>query len=399
MQSKRRRSITIGLLSAAVALSGGAWWLSSQGDRRARGATQSPEPGAPGAAPEDPAAATSQGERPKVDVVFVLDTTGSMGGLLEGAKRKIWAIANQVASGQPRPDVRFGLVGYRDHGDDYVTRVHALTEDMDEIYGHLVGFRAEGGGDTPEHVNQALADALRKMQWRDGDKVLRQIFLVGDAPPHEGLDGLGSEALAKEARTKAIVINAVRCGSSPATERSWTRLAQLSDGAYSSIRQDGAMVAFATAYDDKLAELNDELSRTLMTAGPAHKRKAARRRARLNRAMSPSAKADSAKWRTKTGHLDSADLLTQLEKGKKLAAYAAAELPQELAGRSHKEQRKIVEGLKRKRRALKQAIAKLSKQRDAEIAKKRRAAKRDKSFDDTINEALETQGARVGIAY
>ena len=58
---------------------------------------------------------------PKVDVVFVLDTTGSMGGLIEGAKLKIWSIANSIVGGEPTPDLRVGLVGYRDVGDEYVT--------------------------------------------------------------------------------------------------------------------------------------------------------------------------------------------------------------------------------------------------------------------------------------
>src|SRR3954470_8792571 len=101
--------------------------------------------------------------KPKVEVVFCLDTTGSMGGLIEGAKQKIWAICNQVASGKPTPDLRVGLVAYRDRGDAYVTRVIDLTDDLDDIHKQLMGFRAEGGGDEPESVNQALDDAVHKV--------------------------------------------------------------------------------------------------------------------------------------------------------------------------------------------------------------------------------------------
>ncbi|HVN39266.1 MAG TPA: VWA domain-containing protein [Myxococcota bacterium] len=75
--------------------------------------------------------------RPRIEVAFVLDTTGSMSGLIGGAKRKIWQIANQLASGKPTPDVRIGLVAYRDRGDDYVTRVRDLTRDLDAIYAEL----------------------------------------------------------------------------------------------------------------------------------------------------------------------------------------------------------------------------------------------------------------------
>src|SRR5689334_14875022 len=73
---------------------------------------------------------------PQVEVVFCLDTTGSMGGLIAGAKQKIWAICNQIAGGKPSPDLKVGLVAYRDRGDEYITKVFDLTEDLDAIHGH-----------------------------------------------------------------------------------------------------------------------------------------------------------------------------------------------------------------------------------------------------------------------
>src|SRR5687768_6846052 len=83
------------------------------------------------AAPARPAVA------PRVEVAFVLDTTGSMGGLIEGAKRRIWSIARRIGEGTPRPDLRIALVAYRDVGDAYVTRVHTFSGDMDEVYASL----------------------------------------------------------------------------------------------------------------------------------------------------------------------------------------------------------------------------------------------------------------------
>src|SRR5436190_22919062 len=84
---------------------------------------------------------------PRIEVAFVLDTTGSMGGLIEGAKRRIWSIARRIGEGRPRPDLRIALVAYRDLGDAYVTRTYDFTRDMDEVSAHLAEFRAEGGGD------------------------------------------------------------------------------------------------------------------------------------------------------------------------------------------------------------------------------------------------------------
>src|SRR5262249_56833670 len=95
-------------------------------------------------------------------MVFALDTTGSMGGLIEGAKQRIWGIVNEVMQSNERPNVRVGLVAYRDRGDRYITEVLPVTDNLDAVYTALMDYRAEGGGDTPEDVRRALADAVRK---------------------------------------------------------------------------------------------------------------------------------------------------------------------------------------------------------------------------------------------
>ncbi len=84
--------------------------------------------------------------KPTVEVAFVLDTTGSMGGLLEGAKRKIWSIATSVVDTNPDADIRIGLVAYRDIGDEYVTKTFDLTTDIQDIYANLLELKARGGG-------------------------------------------------------------------------------------------------------------------------------------------------------------------------------------------------------------------------------------------------------------
>ena len=153
-------------------------------------------------------------KKPQVEVVFCLDTTGSMGGLIEAAKQKIWAISNQVASGKPSPELKVGLVAYRDKGDAYVTKVSDLSSDLDAVYATLKTFQAQGGGDTPEHVNQALFDAVNKIKWSTDKKTLRIIFLVGDAPAHmDYKDDVKYPETCKEACKKGIIINTVQCGS------------------------------------------------------------------------------------------------------------------------------------------------------------------------------------------
>ena len=135
-------------------------------------------PETPQPPPQPPA-----GDVKTLEMVFVLDTTGSMGGLIEGAKQRIWGIINEVMQTPAHPNVRVGLVAYRDHGDQYVTQVLPLTNDLDKVYTTLMEYRADGGGDGPEDVRQALADGVNRAGWsRPSADTAQIVFLVGDAP-------------------------------------------------------------------------------------------------------------------------------------------------------------------------------------------------------------------------
>jgi Mg-chelatase subunit ChlD len=131
-----------------------------------------------------PPIAAVAGEQSRIEVVFVLDTTGSMGGLIQAAKEKIWSIATTMTSAQSAPEIRMGLVAYRDRGDDYVSRVVDLSSDLDTMYATLMDLQANGGGDGPESVNQALHDAVHRISWSQDDNTYKVVFLIGDAPPH-----------------------------------------------------------------------------------------------------------------------------------------------------------------------------------------------------------------------
>src|SRR5438309_4223645 len=212
--------------------------------------------------------ATANETKPRIEVCFVLDTTGSMGGLIEGAKQKIWSIANEMISAKPTPELKLGLIGYRDRGDEYVVKSFQLTDDIDSIYSHLRDFKAEGGGDEPESVNEALAEAIEKMPWSQDRKVLKIIFLVGDAPPHmDYADGPKYPQVCKEAMKKDIIINTVQCGNLPETTPVWKEIAEKSEGSYAAIAQSGNMTAIATPMDAELSELNRKVGTTLLAYG------------------------------------------------------------------------------------------------------------------------------------
>ncbi|MFN8612683.1 MAG: VWA domain-containing protein [Vulcanimicrobiota bacterium] len=145
---------------------------------------------------------------PRIDVVFAIDATGSMGDEIEVVKSKVSKMMNEIQSGNPKPDVRFGLVAYRDHGDAYLTKVYPLTSAVETIQTSLTQIEAGGGGDTPEAVAEGLNSAVNEMNW-DGDaNTTRMIFLIGDAGPHSQDD---FRKPVQDARAKGIKINTWGC--------------------------------------------------------------------------------------------------------------------------------------------------------------------------------------------
>src|SRR5688572_26119500 len=111
---------------------------------------------------EDPGIAPVElrSDGPTMEMVFVLDTTGSMGGLLSGAKQRIWGIINEVMQSSSLSSVKVGLVAYRDRNDHYITQILPLTEDLDKVYSTLMDYEAAGGGDEAENVRRALAEGV-----------------------------------------------------------------------------------------------------------------------------------------------------------------------------------------------------------------------------------------------
>ncbi len=117
-----------------------------------------------------------------VDIAVVLDTTGSMQNQIDRLKTTLQAIHLQLTQLGSKPDVRFALVAYRDRGDDYVTRVTPFTSDVKAFQRELNRIEANGGGDTPEDLQEALAKAMGELKWREDG--LRIGFVVADAVPH-----------------------------------------------------------------------------------------------------------------------------------------------------------------------------------------------------------------------
>ena len=316
-----------------------------------------------------------------VDVVFAIDTTGSMGGLIKGAKETVWSIATRVKQIDPQADVRIGLVAYRDIGDDYVTKDFPLSSDLDQVFANLSGLKADGGNDIPEDVDAGLYDAVHKMPWRANAK--KMIFVVGDAPPATRGDVPSYEVTAREAAGMQISVNAIRAGWDVSTQTTFSQMAMLGNGEFSTISQDGGVQQVATPYDAKMAELSRAVDATAVIIGDDGVRAGYAQKMEAGSAAPPAAMADRATFYGSKGR-DKADIVGT---GAAIETIAPSALPADLRGMTKEGLRTELDHRGATRKAAQQEIERLSKQREEYL--KTNAKDSDTAFDAKVKKTVE----------
>lgn len=348
-------------------------------------------------------------QKPVVDVVFVLDTTGSMSGLIQTAKEKIWSIASTMAAAQPTPEIRIGLVAYRDKGDVYVTKTVDLSADLDSVYATLMDFQAGGGGDGPESVNKALHDAVYNMSWSKADQAYQVVFLVGDAPPHMDYNEMRYPEIIAAALEKGIVVNTIQCGEMSATIEPWTQIARLGGGNYFQVEQAGGAVAYTTPFDEEIAELSAKLDGTRLYYGDDEARQEMENKVAATEKLHASASVASRARRAafnvgeagRTNRLGEAELVDAVVSGDvELEELDADELPAALKPMAPAEQKAFVQELAKERADLQERIVGLAGKRDEFISKKvEEAGGFADSLDQRLYETVRDQAREVGLEY
>lgn len=346
----------------------------------------------------------------RIEVVFVLDTTSSMSGLIQAAKEKIWSIASTMTSAQENPDIKMGLVAFHDRGDSYITRVYDLSDDLDSMYANLMDFKVQGGGDGPESVNQALYDAIHKVSWSQEANVYKVAFLVGDAPPHMDYpDDVKYPVTLAAAKRKGIVVNTIQSGQHQYTRPAWQEIAALGHGDYFQVENSGNAVAVATPFDEKLSKLATDLEDTRLYYGDEETKKAQQRKLdasqKLREELSTEALARRSEYNVtasgKKNFLGESELVDAITSGRvELDEIEVKDLPASIQAMAPAKQMEIITEQAQRRDQLKQEIRELSESRNRFIKEKVAAGGgADDTLDEKIYRAVKDQAASVGLTY
>jgi hypothetical protein len=344
-----------------------------------------------------------------IDVAICLDTSGSMNGLIESAKVKLWTIVNDLAKIQPAPTLRVALYQY---GFDplgpatgWVRQELELSQDLDEVYKKLNALRTNGGTELVARVSQA---ALNDLKWSDDPNALRMVFVCGNEAADQDKENT-LQSIAEIAKKKGVFVNTIFCGPSASHEVAlWREFAVMAGGNYSNIDQNLAarQPHIKTPHDEQLLKLNDKLNGTYVVYGG--KDGAARQENQVaqdaNAAKaSPTVAVD--RLSVKNGALyrcDTWDLVDRMKNDPKFDIKSVKEedLCEELKKVKPEEREAYIKKKAAEREAIRKEIDDLNAKRSAYIAeevKKLPKNQGDKAFDEALKGAIREQANKKGI--
>ena len=340
-----------------------------------------------------------------IDVVLCLDVSGSMNGLIDSAKNKLWDIVNELAKVKPAPNLRVALYSYGHSNYDakagWVKKDVDLTGDLDLLYQKLFALTINGG---TEYVTRVTRDAVRDLQWSTDKNALKLVFVCGNEPASQDPVVKLKEA-AEFAISKDVVINSIYCGNPDDSDaRSWREFASLCGGRFAAIDQNRSNVAIVTPVDKQLAELGVKLNATYVCYGKQGKMKAENQKAQTENAGKQSASVAASRTLSQAGGLYKSgdwDLVDKLKAEPKLdiTKIPEDELSDEMRKLKPAERVIYVKDMTAKRESLQKEIVDLQAKRQAFIATemKRNPNPAAQAFDSAIREALRVQAEARGI--
>ena len=342
------------------------------------------------------------GMRARIDIVFCIDCSGSMGGVIETAKQKIWGIVNQIARAKPSPILRIGLIGYGDGARQF--RKFPLSDDLDEVYQHLMTFRDQGWSD--EYVGLLVHKATTEMSWaQQGSHQLNVIYVVGNETARQGPPQFDYAKTTPRAMNHEIWVNAIYCGSSGG-EETWREMARLGHGEYLHIAGDGGGITIPTPYDKTLDALNVALNKTYLPFGRQGLMRSRNQARQDSNAKAVGGLANSASRAMAKSSMQynnrGWDLVdAQREKDFKLSEVKKEALPPAMQKMNPTQQRAFIAQNARQRSAVQVKIRKLSEQREAYIRVqiKKRGLNQTNALDDAIRRSVVGQATKRGYKF
>lgn len=375
-----------------------------------------PAPGTPPARPAPPYSAPAPVPRtdvapiakaepgqPVIQIAVLLDTSGSMGGLLDQARSQLWNIVNRFSHAKRNgvaPQLQIALYAYgnTDPGANRseIRQVLPFTTDLDLLSEHLFALSTSGGD---EHCGEVIRDATTQLAWSREPDAMRLIFIAGNESFTQG--PVDFEDAVKAARERGITVNTLHCGGyEEGISGKWKDAAVLADGSYLNIDHNQRVVEIPAPQDEEIARLGVELNRTYVAYGAngraAQGRQAAQDRNSLGVSIANMVSRSVAK---SSGYYsnESWDLVDAAKKNQvDVASVPAEDLPEPMRGLDAAGRKAWLEAREQERANLQQRIQALNAERQKFLAeaRKQQAGQETNTLEGAIGQVVQREAKK-----
>jgi hypothetical protein len=390
---RTRRLALLSLFAAACCLT----WSVAADDKK---------PAEPPAVSKDAKEEEPKAAQPKIQLAILLDTSGSMEGLINQARTQLWQIVNELAKakkGEATPDLTVALYEYGkatlNGQEGFIRLIVPLTDDLDKISNELFALTTNGG---EEYCGWVIERATAELAWSKSTDDLKLMYVAGNEPFTQGkVDPYKS---CEEAIKRGITVNTIFCGNlNEGINTGWQKGAQLADGSFISIDQNRAVAAISAPQDGELAKLSQQLNKTYVFYGTAERRKEREalqdRQDKLAASAAPGAGAQRAlaKGNKEVYRNSDYDLVDALDEKKvKLEDMKDEDLPEEIRGKKLEEKQAYVEKKRKERAEIQDQIKRLGEEREKYVveARKKAAEQGAETLDTAVIKSVREQAAK-----
>lgn len=349
---------------------------------------------------------TFQRTGPTVQIGILLDTSGSMNGLINQAKDQLWTIVNEVAKANKHNKdvtIQVGLFEYGKSSlpryEGYLQMLSPFTSDLDKVSEELFQLRTNGG---EEYAGKVILESVNRFVWSDHKDDLKLLIIAGNESFAQG--NVPYRQAIEKARRNNIIVNTIFCGDQrQGINMQWTEGAKLGGGKYFNINHNDRRVYIATPYDDQIIILGNRLNQTYMSYGNKKMRRAKMENVYRQDANSKSLSRSSyierniVKSKKQYTQVSSDMVSSYMENEASIDKISKEDLPDALKGKSKKEIRQVIEEKKKERIVLQKEIRELEGKRAKYIANK--SSKDESNLGSAIIKSIRKQATDNGFIF
>lgn len=341
-----------------------------------------------------------------IQMAILLDTSGSMEGLIEQAKTQLWKIVNELALSKKYGRTPRLEVALYEYGKDSIPEENGflrmlvpLTTDLDKISDELFKLKTNGGS---EYCGEVIQHAARNLKWDKSNRIYKVIFIAGNEPFTQGK--VKYQKSCKESISKGIIVNTIFCGpEQEGIDTRWKDGADLADGKYMNIDHNQQTVYIEAPQDKEIMKLNEQLNKTYIAYGNLGAEKKRMQQVQDSNAAKSNKEATIQRAFTKSSKLyknEAWDLLDAVENEEvAIEEMETSQLPEEMKKMSKEERKKYVEKMQKQRKEIQEKIKILYQQRNKYIEAKRKESAEESTLESAIINVIHEQATDKNFIF